>query len=90
MILPSIEALLSERPEWQQHIEHLQSATRLTALVWIALQMGLLFARLVLESVLNERGQAATEWACCGVCGKRLRSHGYRVRQITTLVGEIH
>lgn len=61
MIIPSIEALLSERPEWQHQYEQLQAATTLAELVWIALQMGLLLSRLLLETVLNERGQAATE-----------------------------
>ena len=90
MILASIESLLAEQPEWHQQTKQLESATHLTALVWIALQMGLLLARLVLETELNERGQAKTEWSCCSRCGIRLRSHGYRRRQVTTLVGDIY
>jgi hypothetical protein len=90
MIVTSIETLLVDNPEWQARSKQLQTATTLTELVWITLQMGLLMSRLLLETLLNERGEAASDWPDCPACGKRLRSKGYRVRQLTTLVGAIH
>jgi hypothetical protein len=90
MIITPIETQLSESAEWQQQYQQLQGATTLAELVWIALQMGLWMARLLLESVINGRGQAPQDWPDCPKCGHRLRSHGYRSRQITTCVGDIH
>jgi hypothetical protein len=90
MILTSIKTIWPENPEWQQRCEQLQGADSLTAMVWIALQMGLLMARMVLEQELNQRSAVATAWPDCPDCGKRLRSKGYRARQMNTIVGEIH
>jgi tRNA(Ile2) C34 agmatinyltransferase TiaS len=90
MILTSIKTIWPENPEWQQRCEQLQGADSLTAMVWIALQMGLWMARMVLEQELNQRSAMATTWPACPDCGQRLRSKGYRARQMVTLVGEIH
>jgi hypothetical protein len=90
MILTSIETTLSENSEWQQRCQQLSGAESLSAMVWIALQMGLLLARMLLETELNQRSSKVTEWPACSICGKRLRSKGYRARRLHTLVGEIH
>lgn len=90
MILTSIETIWPENAEWQERCAQLASAETLTALVWIALQMGLWMAKMLLEAELNQRGQMATTWPDCPECGKRLRSKGYRARQMMTIVGEIH
>jgi hypothetical protein len=90
MILTSIETLWPENAEWQGHCAALSAAESLTAMVWIAMAMGLLCARRLLETELNQRSDVATVWPACRDCGKPLRSKGYRSRRLQTLVGEIH
>jgi hypothetical protein len=90
MILTSIETLWPENAEWQRHCAALSAAESLTAMVWIALTMGLMLARGVLETALNQRSVVATAWPNCADCGRRLRSKGYRARRLITIVGEIH
>jgi hypothetical protein len=89
-ILTSIETMLPENPEWQAQCQRLHQAESLTSLVWIAFQMGLWLAKDFLEGELTQRSELVTVWPTCAECGKRLRSKGYRPRQMTTLVGEIH
>jgi hypothetical protein len=89
MIVASIETLCSENPEWQRHWQSFKQAESLPALVCTVLQLGLLFARLVLEAELTERAQALTQWPECTQCGHRLNSKGFCARQMTTLIGVI-
>jgi tRNA(Ile2) C34 agmatinyltransferase TiaS len=90
MILTSIETLWPENAEWQGHCAALSAAERLTAMVWIAFAMGMMLARTLLETELNQRRTVARVWPACPDCGKRLRSKGYRSRRLQTIVGEIH
>jgi len=89
MIVSSIGEFYSQQPEWKQQWEQFQQAQSLPPLVCAVLQLGLLFARLVLEAELNQRTQAPQIWPVCGECGRRLRSKGFRVRQMMTLIGAI-
>lgn len=58
-------------------------------MVFIALQLGLMFARLTIEKELKTRAQFPTMWPDCSVCGRPIRSKGFRSRQMKTLVGQI-
>ena len=61
----------------------------MSELIWNGLQFGLLFARIVVQSELNERARQPTEWPNCPECGRRYRSKGRISRQLKTLIGEI-
>jgi hypothetical protein len=87
--LPAIETIWPDNLEWQQHCQQLRAAETLTAMVALALQLGLMLARIGLAQELNQRSAVATVWPDCPTCGKKLRSKGYRTRQIITLVGNI-
>jgi hypothetical protein len=89
MILSSIEAFCPTTPEWQQQWESFAAAKGMPARVCSALQLGLLFARWVLSTALNEQGAVPQRWPACEQCGQRLRSKGFRPRQMTTLIGVV-
>lgn len=57
--------------------------------MWHGLQLGLLFARIAVESELNTRARQQTNWPLCRHCGHRYRSKGMVSRRIKTLIGEI-
>jgi len=90
MILSSIRAVCPTNPEWESQWETFGKAERFPALVFSALQLGLLFARWVLSTALNERAQSSQVWPPCEQCGHRLRSKGFRPRQLSTLIGVVH
>lgn len=46
-------------------------------------------ARRLVEMEVKQRAQAATKWPKCSNCGQRLRSKGFRERQLTTWLGVI-
>ena len=50
MTISFIEAQCQQIPEWQQQWQSFQKAQNLPSLVYAALQLGLLFARIVLEA----------------------------------------
>lgn len=89
MIVSSIREHCPENREWARQWEAFSQAQRFPALVCSALQLGLLFAQWVLETALNERAQLAQAWPACEQCGHRLRSKGFRPRQLTTLIGVV-
>jgi hypothetical protein len=89
MILSSIQEFCPTTPEWQRHWKGFAEAEGFPALVCSALQLGLLFARWVLSTALNERAAAPQSWPACEQCGQRLRSKGFRARQMTTLIGVV-
>jgi hypothetical protein len=70
---------------------HLKTAVRksvtLASLVLIAWQIGLWFARALVNHHLNERAQLPQSWGNCRQCGSRLESKGFVNRQMLTLVG---
>ena len=89
MIVSSIREFCPESREWQSVWEQFEQAERFPALVCSALQLGLLFARWVLSTALHERAQSPQGWPTCEQCGQRLRSKGFRPRQLTTLIGVV-
>jgi hypothetical protein len=89
MILSSIEAFCPKSREWEQQWEIFYAAEGFPALVCSALQLGLLFARWVMSTALDERAAAPQRWPACDQCGQRLRSKGFRPRQMTTLIGVV-
>lgn len=89
MIISSIQAVCPTDSDWQSQWEALSAAEPFPAMVWSALQLGLLFARWVLSTHLNERAQAPQVWPVCEQCGRRLRSKGFRSRQLSTVIGVV-
>lgn len=89
MIVSSIEEICQQHPEWSGQWREFDQADSLAGKVCAALQLGLLFARLLLETDLNQRAQTAHPWPACPECGHRLRSKGFRPRQMVTLIGVV-
>jgi hypothetical protein len=89
MIIASLAELCLGQPEWAEGYAALQNAKSLSAMVWNALQMGLIVARLLLEQTLAERAQEPVTWGDCAHCGTRLHSKGWQPRTMQTLVGKI-
>lgn len=86
----SPQQLFPQDAQWQHLCEQLQSKTSLTALVLVVWQMGLYFARAVLEAQLHQRAQSPVHWGVCPSCQQRLTSKGWAKRRILTLVGWVH
>ncbi|MBH8578371.1 ISKra4 family transposase [Nostocaceae cyanobacterium CENA369] len=84
-----IEQLFPSDNDWQHLCKKLQASITLTALVLTAWQMGLWFARAIVEQQLTQRAQSPTFWENCPRCSKRLRSKGFIKRQMLTLVGQV-
>lgn len=89
MILSSTNAVWPDSPEWTEQTEALKAAPRLPEMVLIALKLGLLLARWLLEEELEHRAKEKSPWSSCVSCGKRLHSKGWEPRQMQTLVGNI-
>ena len=68
----------------------IHSAVGIIAIVLFALQIGRLVAVKVAEAELIKRACEPTEWPICPECGTRLESKGFKPRQLSTLIGEIH
>ena len=83
------QLLLPKNSDWQQLCQSLETATTLPALVLAAWQIGLWFAKVIVEQQLTERAQLPTQWSCCPVCGTRLVNKGFVKRQMLTLVGQV-
>ncbi|MBW4540241.1 MAG: ISKra4 family transposase [Myxacorys chilensis ATA2-1-KO14] len=73
--------------ELQQLYEKLQKSVTLASLVLAAWQIGLWFARTLVNHHLNERAQLPQSWGNCHQCGSHLQSKGFVPRRILTLVG---
>ena len=92
MMTMSIAPRLSdwlEQPESKARLAALSTATPLPAMVMVALDVGLMVARWLLETELNRRAQAPSAWPTCPHCGSRLHSKGFQRRQMQTLIGAI-
>jgi len=89
MIVSSIREFCPDNEEWQHHWAMIERAESFPGLVCSALQLGLVFARWVLSTELNNRAQLPQTWPMCEQCGHRLRSKGFRPRQLTTLIGVV-
>lgn len=89
MIVSPSQAVWPDSPEWIEQTEALKTADRLPQMVLIALNLGLLLARWMLEGELERRAQGKSPWPDCVICGKRLHSKGWEARQMQTLVGQV-
>lgn len=89
MSLSSTLSQWLERSECQEQLTALQTASRLPEMVYVALRLGLMLARWLLESELSTRASKSETWPLCATCGHRLRSKGWQPRQMQTLVGTI-
>ena len=78
-----------EQPDVQARLLPLTTAQSLAGMVLVALEVGLMIARWVLESELARRAEAPQVWPHCPHCGSRLHSKGFQSRQMETLVGAI-
>jgi hypothetical protein len=87
MTLQHLENLYPDRTEWLSRCERLRQSITLPDLVWMALQLGLLFARLAMEQELSNRAIVKTKWQSCPGCQSQIRSKGFRPRQMETLIG---
>jgi hypothetical protein len=65
------------------------AAEHLSAMIWVALQMGLLIARRLVEPELGCRAALPLAWGNCPQCGSRLQAQGWQGRGIPTVVGKI-
>lgn len=74
-------------PEWQHFYEQLQTSTTLASLVLTAWQIGLWFAKTLVEQQLDERAKRPEVWESCPQCGHCLQSKGFVSRRMLTLVG---
>ena len=88
-MLVALERLYLDEPQWQEYCEALQAASELTAIVWVAWQMGLWVARAIVQEQLRERAKLPVPWPSCPKCGCRLHSQGFEPRSIQTLVGRV-
>ena len=89
MIVSPSQAVWPDSPEWSEQTEALKTASRLPEMVMIALSLGLMLARWMLEGELERRAKEKSPWSHCVSCGKRLHSKGWERRQMQTLVGTI-
>lgn len=78
-----------EQPELQGRFLSLSTAPTLAGMVLVALEVGLMMARWVLENELARWAAAPQVWPHCPHCGSRLQSKGFQSRQMETLVGAI-
>lgn len=78
-----------EQPDVQARLLPLTTVQSLAGMVLLALQVGLMMARWVLENELARRAEAPQLWPHCPHCGSRLHSKGFQLRQMETLVGAI-
>ena len=84
MTVQHLESLYPDLAEWTSNCEQLRQATTLPELVWLGLQLGVLFARLAVEQELNNRAIEPTNWHQCTGCQKQICSKGFRPRQMST------
>ena len=89
--MPCLSVMLKEYDtRLQASVEEMQRATTLIDMVravWVVVRI---VAVLLLEERLRALAEPKPRWPLCAVCGHRLRSGGFRCRQLLTLFGEIH
>ncbi len=83
------QSIAQSDPYLQEMVEKIKNAPSLAMLILSALHLGRIVAVKVVEEILNERGQAPTEWSLCSKCGTKLESKGLASREMLTLIGLI-
>lgn len=81
------QSIAQSDPYLQEMVEKIKNASSLAMLILGAIQLGRIVAVKVVEEILNERGQAPTEWSLCSKCGTKLESKGLACREMLTLIG---
>ena len=76
-------------PIWQAHINAIEQAVTLSALVGAAWGLACCLTIRLVEAVLTQRAQQSRPWPNCPVCGKKLESKGMKPRQLKTVLGII-
>jgi hypothetical protein len=89
IMIASLELLCQAHPEWEQYCKQMAEAEHLSAMVWVALQMGLFIARRLVEQELGHRAARPTDWGNCPKCDSRLHAKGWQGRSMQTVVGKI-
>jgi hypothetical protein len=81
------KSIAQSDPFLQELVEKIRKAPSLALLILAALQVGRAVAVKVAEEVLNERGQASTQWSPCPECGTKIESKGLAPREMITVIG---
>jgi hypothetical protein len=76
-------------PELQGRIDEVERAASLNALILAAIGLGRELSRLVVEAALSRHASAERRLGSCPSCSRRLRSKGWRPRQLATSVGVV-
>jgi hypothetical protein len=84
------ESIRQLDPELQDKFEVVETAISLSAMLAAGWVLACLLTVKIVESVVEERAQAKTEWGKCPLCGSRLESKGFEPRQIKSMFGMIH
>jgi hypothetical protein len=84
------ESIRQLDPELQDKLEEIETAVSLGAMLAGGWVLACWLAVRVVESVIEERAKAKTEWGECPLCGRRLESKGFESRQIKSMFGMIH
>jgi len=84
-----IDTIRETSPEWQTQVDELENAATLSLLIMAAWQLARDLAVRLVEEILAERAQVKTEWKLCPKCGQRLRSKGFKPRQLKSIIGEV-
>lgn len=85
-----IANVLEEHEQSKALLVKISETQLLSALVVLVLELSLLFGKLFLEKILQERAEEKTQWSHCKKCGKKLHSKGKFDRQMRTVLGEVH
>jgi len=76
-------------PMLQESLTAVQSAATMDELIEAVTRLTRELGVLIVEAVLAERASRATEWPECPQCGRRLRSKGWRSRELGTSLGRV-
>jgi hypothetical protein len=76
-------------PELQEHVPAVRSAGTLDELVEGVTHLVNELGRLVVSAELSDRAAARASWPACPTCGRRLRSKGWRAREVGTTLGVV-
>ena len=88
--MPCLHVMLREHDaRLQGPVDELHQATTLFELVRRVWVVVCVVAVCLLEERLRTLAERQQRWPLCSVCGRRLRSRGFRTRQLITLFGEV-
>ena len=90
-LMPCLSTILRKHDVClQAPVDDFHQATTLFELVravWVVVR---LVAVCLLEERLRTLAASPAPWPLCTNCGRRLRSRGFRARQLIVLFGEVH